>query len=143
MREVSWIALFKHIPPEQQDGLMLITRAGTEITINNFLCIEREFLAFRGRLAGSQDGGRMFMVPYANIDYLGTVKAIKDTDYQEMYKVFNMGHRMELYVDEQYGDTIISISKSFNVDAQIVGRVEAGTAKQVTVKSPFGTFEYH
>lgn len=47
------------------------------------------------------------------------------TSWEEMYQVFNMGHRMEIYVDEKYADEIIKISKSFNVDAQIVGRVEA------------------
>jgi len=59
-----------------------------------------------------------------------------------MYKVFNMGHRMELYTDETTAQQIMAISKSFNVDAQIVGRVENGTGKKVTIQSPFGTFEY-
>ena len=64
------------------------------------------------------------------------------TNYKEMYQVFNMGHRMELYVEENLADTIISISKSFNVDAKIIGRVEASKEKMVTIKSQFGTFEY-
>jgi phosphoribosylformylglycinamidine cyclo-ligase len=64
------------------------------------------------------------------------------TDWQEMYKVFNMGHRMEIYLDEQYAEQIISISKSFNIDAQIIGRVESSDHKQVTVKSSFGEFSY-
>lgn len=64
------------------------------------------------------------------------------TDFKEMFKVFNMGHRMEIYIDEKYADEIISISKSFNVDAKIIGKVEAGKSKKVTVKSLFGTFEY-
>lgn len=72
-----------------------------------------------------------------------TIHEQSHTDYNEMYKVFNMGHRMELYVDERYAQTIIGISRSFNVDAQIIGRVEAGTGKTVTVKSEFGEFEYH
>jgi phosphoribosylformylglycinamidine cyclo-ligase len=53
-----------------------------------------------------------------------------------------MGHRMELYVDEKYAQEIIAISKSFNVDAQIVGRVEKGEGKSVTIKSAHGTFKY-
>lgn len=65
-----------------------------------------------------------------------------ETDWQEMYKVFNMGHRMELYVPQAIADDIISISKSFNVDAQIVGRVETCDKKRLTIKSPFGVFEY-
>ena len=71
-----------------------------------------------------------------------TIHEQSHTDYKEMYKVFNMGHRMELYVDEQFAEKIIAISKSFNVDAQIVGRVEKGTGKKVTIKSPFGVFDY-
>ncbi|GAA0556204.1 AIR synthase related protein [Chitinophaga japonensis] len=64
------------------------------------------------------------------------------TGWQEMYKVFNMGHRMELYVPEAIAADIIKISQSFQVDAQIVGRVEAAPAKKVTVKSEYGVFVY-
>ncbi len=64
------------------------------------------------------------------------------TNYKEMYQVFNMGHRMELYVEENLAEIIISISKSFNVEAKIIGRVEASKEKMVTIKSQFGTFEY-
>jgi phosphoribosylformylglycinamidine cyclo-ligase len=64
------------------------------------------------------------------------------TDWKEMYKVFNMGHRMELYVPQAIANDIIAISKSFNVDAQIVGRVEASETKRLTIKSEFGVFEY-
>ncbi|MGM0579489.1 MAG: AIR synthase related protein [Bacteroidota bacterium] len=65
------------------------------------------------------------------------------TDWKEMYKVFNMGHRMELYVEEKDAQKIIDISKSFNIDAQIIGRVEASEQKQVTVKSEHGEFVYN
>ena len=64
------------------------------------------------------------------------------TDWKEMYKVFNMGHRMELYVPEEIAQEIISISKSFNVDAQIIGRVEFFKGKKLTINSEFGTFTY-
>jgi phosphoribosylformylglycinamidine cyclo-ligase len=64
------------------------------------------------------------------------------TAFQEMYQVFNMGHRMEIYVDESIAQSIIDISKSFNVAAQIIGRVEAADAKQLTIESEFGTFKY-
>lgn len=64
------------------------------------------------------------------------------TDWKEMYKVFNMGHRMEIYVPEHLANSIIEISKSFDVDAQIVGRVESSDTKKLTIKSEFGTFEY-
>ncbi|HBK83532.1 MAG TPA: phosphoribosylformylglycinamidine cyclo-ligase, partial [Flavobacterium sp.] len=64
------------------------------------------------------------------------------TEWKEMYQVFNCGHRMELYVDESIANEIIAISKSFNIDAQIIGRVEASTEKKLTIISEFGTFEY-
>ncbi len=64
------------------------------------------------------------------------------TAFQEMYQVFNMGHRMEIYVDESIAQSIIDIAKSFNVAAQIIGRVEAADAKQLTIESEFGTFKY-
>lgn len=64
------------------------------------------------------------------------------TDYKEMYKVFNMGHRMEIYLPENLAIQVISISKSFNIDAKIIGRVEKSESKKVTIKSKFGVFEY-
>jgi phosphoribosylformylglycinamidine cyclo-ligase len=67
------------------------------------------------------------------------------TPWEEMYKVFNMGHRMEFYTDEVTAAAIIQISRSFNIDAQVIGRVQAAsspTAKVVTVKSEHGCFEY-
>jgi len=64
------------------------------------------------------------------------------TEWKEMYKVFNMGHRMEVYLPEEHAKGIIDISKSFGVDAQIVGRVEAAKSNKLTLKSEFGTFEY-
>ena len=64
------------------------------------------------------------------------------TPWQEMYKVFNMGHRMELYVAPEDAARIIEISQSFGVEAQIVGRVEAAERKQLTIHSPYGTLSY-
>lgn len=64
------------------------------------------------------------------------------TDWKEMYKVFNMGHRMEIYTDLKTAEQIIEISKSFNVDAKVVGRVEESKHNKLSIKSPFGEFEY-
>ena len=64
------------------------------------------------------------------------------TDWKEMYQVFNCGHRMELYVSPEIAADIIAISKSYNVAAQIVGRVEDASIKKLTIKSVFGVFEY-
>ncbi|GMN07351.1 AIR synthase-related protein [Croceitalea sp. MTPC5] len=65
-----------------------------------------------------------------------------DTDWKEMYQVFNCGHRLELYVDERIAADLMALSKSFDVAAQIIGRVEASEQKRLTIKSEFGTFEY-
>lgn len=64
------------------------------------------------------------------------------TDWKEMYKVFNMGHRMEVYLPAEYAQQVIDISKSFNIDAQIVGYVEKSEKTELIIKSEFGTFEY-
>ncbi len=71
-----------------------------------------------------------------------TIQEQSGTDWKEMYKVFNMGHRMEIYLSPEYADEVISISKEFGIDAQIVGRVEASDKKELIIKSEFGTFEY-
>ncbi len=63
------------------------------------------------------------------------------TDWKEMYKVFNMGHRMEIYVSKEQADKVIEISKSFNIDAQIIGHIEEGK-KGLVITSEYGTFEY-
>jgi phosphoribosylformylglycinamidine cyclo-ligase len=64
------------------------------------------------------------------------------TDWKEMYQVFNCGHRLELYVKPKVADDLITIAKSFNVDAQLLGRVEESPSKKLTIKSEYGTFEY-
>jgi phosphoribosylformylglycinamidine cyclo-ligase len=64
------------------------------------------------------------------------------TSYSEMYKVFNMGHRLEIYANPAFADQIMSISESFGIPAQIVGRVEASAVKKLTIKSEFGEFVY-
>jgi len=66
-----------------------------------------------------------------------------NTNWEEMYKVFNMGHRMEIYTNIEFAQECIAISKSFGVDAQIIGRVEAADQKQVSIHSEKGNFIYH
>lgn len=70
------------------------------------------------------------------------IKQESGTDWKEMYKVFNMGHRMEIYVDQAEAQEAIDIAKSFNIDAQVIGHVEAGECNRLTIKSAEGTFEY-
>ena len=69
------------------------------------------------------------------------IQECSGTDWAEMYKVFNMGHRLEVYVAPEDAEKVIAISKSFNIDAKIVGRIEEGK-KSLTIKSEFGTFKY-
>ena len=80
----------------------------------------------------------MFSVP----PLFQLIQEQSNTDWKEMYQVFNMGHRMELYVPAEIADAIIDISKSFNVDAKIVGRVEAAASNKLTISSEFGEFIY-
>lgn len=80
----------------------------------------------------------MFPVP----PLFKSIQEESQTDWKEMYQVFNMGHRMELYVPEAIAQEIIDISQSFDVEAQIVGRVEAADSKKLTINSEFGEFIY-
>ncbi len=64
------------------------------------------------------------------------------TDWQEMYKVFNMGHRMEIYLPETYAAKVIELSESFGIDARLVGRCEASDKRELRIESEFGVFEY-
>lgn len=80
----------------------------------------------------------MFQVP----PLFKLIQEQSKTDWKEMYQVFNCGHRMELYVKPEVADAIIAISKSFNVDAKIIGRVEASETKRLTIKSDYGMFSY-
>ncbi len=80
----------------------------------------------------------MFPVP----PLFSLIKEQSGTDWEEMYEVFNMGHRFEIYLPEKYAQIIIDISKKFNVDAQIIGRVEKNDGKKLTIKGEFGEFVY-
>lgn len=70
------------------------------------------------------------------------IQAESKTDWREMYKVFNMGHRLELYVAPEHAEQIIAAANAFEIDAQIVGRVEAHSTKKLTLTTPNGIFEY-
>jgi phosphoribosylformylglycinamidine cyclo-ligase len=80
----------------------------------------------------------MFQVP----PLFKLIQEQSGTDWKEMYQVFNCGHRLELYVKPKVADDLITIAKSFNVDAQLLGRVEESPSKKLTIKSEYGTFEY-
>jgi len=80
----------------------------------------------------------MFSIP----PLFNMIKEQSGTPWQEMYKVFNMGHRMEIYAPKEIAEEIIAISESFNVDAQIVGRVESSNKKHLSIQTENGLFEY-
>lgn len=80
----------------------------------------------------------MFAVPLL----FKIIKEESNTDWKEMYQVFNMGHRMEIYVSPEDAEEIIQISKSFNIDAQVIGHVEEDSKPSLTIKSEFGVFNY-
>ena len=80
----------------------------------------------------------MFAVP----PLFRIIKEESNTDWKEMYQVFNMGHRMEIYVSPEDTEEIIQISKSFNIDAQVIGHVEEDNKPSLTIKSEFGVFNY-
>tara|TARA_B100000902_G_scaffold214031_1_gene203544 strand:- start:46 stop:1206 length:1161 start_codon:yes stop_codon:yes gene_type:complete len=80
----------------------------------------------------------LFKIPFL----FETIQKQSNVDFKEMYSVFNMGHRMEIYTDKSTANLIIDISKSFNVDAKIIGRCESFDDKKLTIKSEFGEFVY-
>lgn len=88
MHDGGWEALLKHIPPEQHNKYMLLTANGTEIAVQSFLRIEQELVVLKGRLAGSQDQGRIFFIPYKNIDDFCTAQITKDCDFSELFDSF-------------------------------------------------------
>lgn len=75
-------------------------------------------------------------------ELFGIIQKESGTSWEEMYKVFNMGHRMEIYIHAEYAKEIINISKSFNVDARIIGHCEKSDKNKLTIKSEFGEFQY-
>lgn len=80
----------------------------------------------------------MFPVP----DLFRIIQKESGTSWHEMYQVFNMGHRFEVYLPEQYADTVIAIARRYGVDAQIIGRCEAAEKSHLTLKTGYGVFEY-
>jgi hypothetical protein len=85
MQSAAWVKLFRHIPADEQGQLMLVTTSATEIAIQCFLRIDPECIALKGRLAGSQDAGRVFFIPYSQIDYVGYQQPLKESDFHERF----------------------------------------------------------
>jgi hypothetical protein len=85
MQNSAWVALLRHLPPEQHNQFMLVTVGGTEIAVQSLLRIEQELVVVKGRLSGSQEAGRLFFIPYDHIDYFGSANPVKDTEFNETF----------------------------------------------------------
>jgi hypothetical protein len=85
MQSAGWEMLLRHIPPEVHHTLMLVTRGGTEFAISNLMRVDREFVAIRGRLAATQDQGRVFFIAYDQIDYFGFQQALRESEFEQMF----------------------------------------------------------
>jgi hypothetical protein len=90
MQSSVWALLLRQVPAEQHNNLMLVTSGRTEIAVQVLLRIDHEFMVIRGRLAGSQEAGRVFFVPYNQIDYLGFQQPIKESEFHEMFDGLNV-----------------------------------------------------
>ena len=85
MPSAAWARLLRLIPPKDQDNLMLLTSNRTEFAVQAILRLDPDFLIIKGRLAGSQDQGRVFFIPYEQIDHIGFYRAVKDAEFNEMF----------------------------------------------------------
>lgn len=90
MQTAMWGWLFRRVPPEQQNQLMLVTGSGTEIAIQAILRVEPDFIAIKGRLSGSQDAGRVFFIPFTNIDYFGFQRDVKEEEFDAIFGAGNL-----------------------------------------------------
>lgn len=84
MQGSAWVALLRRIPPAMHDNLVIVTSTNTEIVVQNLVRLERDFVVIRGRMSGSQDTGRIVIVPYDQINFAGFVKPIDDVSLQAM-----------------------------------------------------------
>ena len=85
MHDAAWVKLLRYIPASEQANLVLVTTSGREIAIQSLLRIDPECVALRGRLAGSTDAGRIFFVPYSQIDYFGFQQPLKEAEFHELF----------------------------------------------------------
>jgi hypothetical protein len=84
MRSQAWIELLRRVPPQQHDSLVLVSNSGTEISLHSLLRMEADYVIVRGRLAGTTDTGRIFFIPYDQIDYLGFQKELAEAQVRAL-----------------------------------------------------------
>ncbi|HMF14248.1 MAG TPA: hypothetical protein VKE94_18155 [Gemmataceae bacterium] len=85
MQNSAWIGLLRMMPPALHDNLLLVTRIGQEFTVQNIFRTEDDFVVIRGRMAGTTEAGRVFLIPYAEIHYVGFQKAMKEKDIAAIF----------------------------------------------------------
>jgi hypothetical protein len=85
MQNATWIALLRRLPAGQHDNLVLVTSIGIEFALKAILRIERDYVVVRGRITGSSDPGRVFFVPYSQINYMGFVREMKEAEFDSVY----------------------------------------------------------
>lgn len=93
MQTLAWEQLFRFIPEQHRNNLSIITRAGVEFNVQMLLRIESECVAIRGRLAGSQDAGRIFFIPYETIDHVGFIREMRESEFAEIFDTFQFPGR--------------------------------------------------
>ncbi len=133
-------------------GKLLLSPTRTYLPVMNIV-LEKYFGSISGIIHCS-GGGQTKVLHYTNDLHIikenlfslppvfKLIQQESKTPWKDMYQVFNMGHRLEIYCNENVAPQIISVANSFNIDAKIIGRCEAAPQKQVTIASEFGTFEY-
>ena len=107
MQSTGWLKLLKRIPPHQHDNLMLLTSIGTEVSVQGILRMEDEYLVLRGRVAGTTDSGRIFFVPYEQINYLAFQKPVKEQEVCKMYGEEGppeQNNKLQPVVEQQVGN---------------------------------------
>jgi hypothetical protein len=87
MQADLWKVLLRRIPPEHVDNLVLMTAQGTEINVQALLCMEGDWMVLRGRIAGSNDGGRTFILPYEHLDHAGFQRPLSEAQLQAIFDV--------------------------------------------------------
>ncbi len=87
MQAELWKALLRRIPAEQTDNLMVKTAEGTEINVQALLLMDEQVMVLRGRIAGSNDAGRVFVVPYEHLDHMGFQKPLSDAELQSVFGI--------------------------------------------------------
>jgi hypothetical protein len=85
MHNSAWMALWRRLPPDQYDNLVVLTVGGTEILIQTVLRIEADFVAVRGRLAASSETGRVYFLPYSQIDCAGFQKPLREEEFTTLF----------------------------------------------------------